>query len=188
VVISQAVIDDRSPVVELTDLLPSLYSHYRVFAIVEGFTILEASETGKSPDTAIRCTETAQGIPGEFLNISFDQPEAVNKLFWRLAATLFKSPQLNVLVTIAYGNNEKAEYVWRGYLSQLRGGVLFSPGGTPEFFGTTFGTSAKMPNQSPQNSTVIKSAVAEVRRSGGFWNLPVLPRVVPLKVKYCSFM
>ena len=187
VVIGPAAIDDRSPVSELTDLLPPLYSHYHVIAVVEGFTILEANESGKSPDAVIRYAETPQGMPGEFLRISLDQPEAVNKLFWRLAATLFKSPELFVVVTMTNGNNEKVEYAWRGYLSQLQDGVFFSPEGIPEFFGSSFGTSAKMPNPPPRSATTIKSAVAEVRRSGGFWNLPVFPRVVPLKVRYCSF-
>jgi hypothetical protein len=86
-----------------------------------------------------------------------------------------------------YDNDEKTEYVLRGYLSQLQDGVFFYPGDIPDFFVSTFKTSAKMPNQSPQNTTVIKSAVAELRRSGGFWNLPVILRVVPLNVKYCTF-
>jgi hypothetical protein len=187
VVIGPASIDDRSPVSELTDLMQPLYSHYRVIDVVEGFTILEASEAGKTPDRVIRYTETPQGLPGEFLRISFDQPGAVNRLFWRLAATLFKSPELYVVVTMTFDNNEKVEYAWRGYLSQLQGGIFYSPAGIPEFFGSTFAASAKTPDSLQRNSATIKSAVAEVRRSGGFWNLPVFPRVVPLKVRYCSF-
>jgi hypothetical protein len=187
VVIGPDAIDDRSPVSELTDLLPSVYSHYRVSAVVEGFTILAASETGIRQEAVIRCTETPQGLPGEFLRISFNHSEAVNKLFWRLATTFFKAPQLDVVVTMQYGDNESREYVSRGYMSQLQDGVYYSPGGIPEFLGTTFKSSVTMPNQSPHNSTTIRSAVAEVRRSPGFWNLPVFPRVVPLKVKFCTF-
>jgi hypothetical protein len=188
VVIGPASIDNRSPVSELTDLLQPLYSHYRVIAIVEGFTILEASDAGKPADRVIRYTETPQGTLGEFLRISFDHAEAINKLLWRLAATLFKSPQLNVFVTMTYDNNKKAEYVWRGYLSQLQGGVFYSPDSIPIFFGSAFEPSAQMTTPLSRGNISIKSAVAEVRRSSGFWNLPVFPRAVPLKVTYCSFL
>lgn len=187
VVIGPGAIDDRSPVSELTDLLPPLYSHYRVSAVVEGFTILEAKETIKSPDTVIRITEKPQEIPGEFLRISFDQPGVVNRLIWRLATTLFKSPELHVVVTMTHADNERREYVWRGYLSQLQSGIFYSPDDIPEFFRSSFGASVKMPASSPQYSSVIKNATAELRRSGGFWNLPVFPRAVPLKIQYCSF-
>ena len=183
IVVGPLAIDNRSPVAELTTLLPSLYSNYRVAAVVENYTILEAEVSGKSPDAVLRCTDMPQGIPGEFLQIQMDSPGPVNWFLWRVAATLFKSPELHVVVTMTYGNNEKVEYAWRGYLSQLQDGVFYSPDGIPEFFGSSLGTSAKMPNPSP--STTIKSAVAEVRRSGGFWNLPVIPRIVPLKVTYC---
>lgn len=188
VVISPASIDDRSPVSELTDLLQPLFSNYHVIDVVEGFTILEARKTARSPASVIRYSETPQGRPGEFLRISLDQPEAVNKLFWRLAATLFKSPQLDVVVTMRFDNNETMEYAWRGYLSQLQDGVFYSPDSLPEFFGATFVSSAKNPDSLQRNARTIRKAMAEVRRSGGFWNLPVFPRVVPLKVRYCSFI
>jgi hypothetical protein len=187
VVIGPASIDNRSPVSELTDLLPPLYSNYRVIDVVDGFILLEAAKEGISLETVVRYSETPQGKPGEFLSISIDQPMAVNSLLWRLAAIIFKSPQLNVVVTILYGNNEKAEYAVRGYLSQLQGGILFSPEGISDFFGSAFRTSAQTQNSQQRNAFTIKSAVAEVRRSPGFWNLPVFPRVVPLKVKFCTF-
>jgi hypothetical protein len=188
VVIGPGGIDDRSPVSELTDLLAPLYSHYRVSAIVEGFTILEASETGKSPDSVIRYTETPQRVAGEFLRISLDNPVAVNKLLWQLATTLFKSPELSVVVTITHGNGENVGYVFRGYLSQLQDGVLYSPETVPEFIGSHFRTSEQMTLSSPRSTSPIRSVVAELRRGGGFWNLPVIPQVVPLKVKYGTFM
>lgn len=187
VVIGPSAIDDRSPVSELTDLLPHLYSHYRVAAVVDGFTILEADESGKSQDTVIRYSETPTGVAGEFLRISIDQPAAVNKLLWRLVSTVFKSPELSVVVTMTLSNGEKMEYAWRGYLSQLQGGVLFSPETVPEFFGSHFRTSEHAIHSLPHSAGSIKSAVAELRRSVGFWNVPVIPHVVPLKVKYCSF-
>jgi len=187
VVISPESIDGRSPVSELTDLLQPLYANYHVIDVVEGFTILEAGKTAKSPVSVIRYTDTPQELPGEFLRISLDQPEAVSHRFRRLAATLFKSPQLDVVVTMTFDNNETMEYVWRGYLSQLQGGVFYSPDSLPEFFGATFVSSAKISDSLQRNARTIKNAVAEVRRSGGFWNLPVFPRAVPLKVRYCSF-
>jgi hypothetical protein len=188
VVIGPGSIDARSPVSELTDLLPPLYSHYRVAVIVDGFTILEANESGKSTDRVIRYTEKPQETPGEFLRISFDQPEVVNRLLWRLAATLFKSPELHVTVTITYANNEKLEYIRRGYLSQLQGGVFYSPYDIPNFFWSTFRISPQVAISPFRGTIPIKSAVAELWRSGGFWNLPIIPRVVPLKVEYCSFV
>jgi hypothetical protein len=188
VVLGPAAIDDRSPVSELTVLLPTLYAHYRVIAVIEGFSILEAGEAGKSPDTVIRYTETPQGMPGEFIRIDFDRPEAVNRLIWRLAAILFKSPELYVVVTMANDNGDKMEYAWRGYLSQLQGGVFFSPAGVADYLRASFRTPANIPKFLPRTAATITSAVAELRRSGGFWNLPVFPRVVPLKVRYCSFL
>jgi len=186
-VIGPGAIDDRSPVSELTDLLPSLYAHYRLLAVVEEYSILEANESGISPDTAIRCAETPGGAPGEFLRVSLDQPDSVNKLFWRLAATFFKSPELYVVATITYGNNATMQYGWRGYVSQIQEGVYLSPLDLPEFLDSSFMTSVKISNTLPRSATAIKNAVAELRRSDGFWNLPVIPRVVPLKVRFCSF-
>jgi hypothetical protein len=188
VVIGPGSIDDRSPVSELTDLLLPLYAHYQLIAVVEGFNIFEAHEGEKSSDAVIRCTGTPQGAAGEFLRISLDQPDSVNRLYWRLAATFFKSPELYVVVTITYVNNEKIEYGWRGYVSQLQDGVYISPLEMPDFFCSSFRISATMPHPLPRTTVSIKSAVAELRRSSGFWNLPVIPQVVPLKVRFCSFM
>lgn len=188
VVVGPGAIDDRSVVSELTDLFPSLYTHYRVAAIVDGFTILEANETGKLPNTVIRYTETPTGGAGEFLRISMDQPGSVNKLLWRLSSTFFKAPELSVVATVTLANGGKMEFAWRGYLSQLQGGVLFSPETVPEFFGSHFRTSAQTTPPLPGSTNQIRSAVAEVRRSSGFWNLPVVPRITPLKVTYGSFM
>ncbi|HBG05765.1 MAG: hypothetical protein A2075_06250 [Geobacteraceae bacterium GWC2_58_44] len=184
VVIGPSAIDDRSPVAELTDLLPPLGSHYRVIDVVEGFTILRANEAGKPSGRVMRYTETAQGAPGELLRISFDQPQAVNGVLWRLAATLFKAPELDVVVTATHANGERSEYAWRCYLSQLQGGVLFAPQSLPELLLASL-ADGSTPNPSA-NPAAIKSAVAELRRSGGFWNLPVIPRRVSLKVDYVS--
>ncbi len=188
VVIGPAAIDGRPPVSELTDLLLSLYCHYRVAAVVDGFTILEVSEKVKSRVAVIRYSETATGVAGEFLRISFDQPAAVNMPLWRFATTAFKSPELSVAVTLTYHNGREVQSVWRGYLSQLQGGVLFSPETVPDFFGSHFRTAAYGMPSVTHSVASIKSAVAELRRSDGFWNLPVIPQVVPLTVKYCSFM
>ena len=187
IVVGPGAIDDRSAVSELTDLVSPLYAHYRVAAIVDGFTILEAHESGKTPDAVIRYSETPTGAAGEFLRISIEQSGVVNKLLWRLAATFFKAPELAVVATVTSGSGEKVEYAWRGYLSQLQGGVLFSPESIPEFFGAHFRTSPELIPSLPRATTTIKGAVAEVRRSGGFWNLPVIPLVVPLKVHYGNF-
>jgi hypothetical protein len=116
-----------------------------------------------------------------------DQQGAVSTL-WRVASTFFKAPELSVVVTMTLGNGEKVEYEWRGYLSQLQGGVFFSPETVPDFLGAHLRTSAHLTNSLPRSTDTIKSAVAELRRSGGFWNLPVISRIVPLKVKYCTFM
>jgi hypothetical protein len=186
VVIGPGSIDERSPVSELTDLLQPLYSHYRVIAIFDGFTILEASEAGKSTDSVIRYSETPLGLPGEFLRIEFDQQEAVSRL-WRVATTFFKAPELSIVVTMTLGNGEIVEHEWRGYLSQLQWGVFFSPETVPDFLGSHLRTSPQVTNSLLRSTDTIKSAVAELRRSGGFWNLPVILRVVPLKVKFCSF-
>ena len=184
VVVGPAAIDDRSPVGELTDLLPTLCSRYRVAAVVEGFTILEAHEPGTTPERVVRYSEVPQGVPGEFLRLSLDQPTVVSPLLWRLAATLFKSPQLSVTVRLMYDNNERTEHVWRGYASQLRGGVVFSPWELPDFLRGTVGTAARQAAPQSRNTPAIRNAVAEVRRSSGFWNLPVFPDSVPLKVHY----
>jgi hypothetical protein len=186
VVIGPGSVDDRSPVSELTDLLQPLYSHFRVIAIFDGFTILEASEAGKSTDTAVRYTKTPQGLPGEFLRIDFDQQEAVSTL-WRVASTFFKAPELSVVVTMTLGNGAIVEYEWRGYVSQLQGGVFFSPEAVPDFLGSHLRTSPQLTNLLPRSTDTIKSAVAELRRSDGFWNLPVISRRVPLNVKFCTF-
>jgi hypothetical protein len=186
VVIGPKAIDDRSPLSELSDLIQPLYSHYQVAAVVEEFTILEANEAGISKDTAVQYTETPRGVPGEFLHISLDQQGAVSTL-WRVASTFFKSPELSVVVTMTFGNGENVEYELRGYVSQLQGGVFFSPETVPEFFSSHFRTSAQMPNKVLQSTSTIKSAAAELHRSGGFWNLPAIAPKVPLQVKYCTF-
>lgn len=187
VVLGPGSIDDRSPVSELSDLLPPLYAHYRLAAVIEGYSVLEAREGGGAPEAAIRRADAPQGGAGEFLRVSFDQPGSVNKLAWKLATTLFKSPELYVVVTVTDDKNQKREYGWRGYLSQLQGGVYLSSLELPDFLGSTFKTSATMPQPLPQAGTSITGAVAELRRSGGFWNLPVIDPVVPLKVEFCSF-
>lgn len=187
VVIGPENIDGRNPLSQLTGLLQPLYAHYRAIATVEGYTILEASEAGKSAGNVVRYSEMSQGIQGEFLHISLDQPEAVNKLIWWGAKTLLKSPELYVLVTVTYANNEKVEHLWRGYLSQLQGGIYYSPDGVPEFLGTALATSAQMKTPQSGAAVPIRTAVAELQRSGGFWNLPVVPRRVLLNVKYCAF-
>lgn len=187
VVIGPENIDERNPLSQLTGLLQPLHDHYRVITTVEGYTILEASEAGKSAGKVVRYSEMPQGTLGEFIHISLDQPDAVNQLIWWGAKTLFKSPELYVLVTVTYADNEKVEHLWRGYLSQLQDGIYYSPDGIPEFLGTVFATSARMKTSLSGDAVPIRTAVAELQRSGGFWTLPAISRRVPLNVKYCAF-
>lgn len=186
VVLGPSAIDNRSPVSELTDLLPPLYAHYRLIDVVEGYSILEARATGKSADGAVRCDTAPLGGPGEFLRLTLAQPGSVNPLLWRLAATLFKSPELTVAVTLTYADDTRAQFLCRGYLSQLRQGVCFAPEGIAEFLGTKF-PDPRRPAAPTGNGAAIRDAVAELRRGDGFWNLPVIPRSLPLTVSYCSF-
>jgi hypothetical protein len=166
--------------------LPPLYAHYRVAAVVDDFTILEVDEPGETSRPVIQLVETPAKA-GDFICISANHSQFVDNTLWRLVSTLFKSPELSVVVTITDLSGETLEYVWRGYLSQLQGGVLFSPETVPEFFMSHFRTKGAMAPLLSRNRSQIRSAVALLRRRGGFWNLPVAPRALPLKVEYVSF-
>ena len=185
VVLGPGAIDERSPISELTDLLPPLWSFYHLVDVVEGFAILQANEAGRASARVPSSAETAQGGAGEWLRVSLDQRQDAVTPLLRLVATLFKAPEQTVVVTITSANNERLQYAFRGYLSQLKDGVFFAPQGLPEFLAASYG-SAQAGQAPPASSAAIKSAVAELRRSDGFWNLPVTPRLVPLKVSYVS--
>lgn len=187
VVIGPDAIDSRSPVSELTTLLPPLYAHYQVIDVVDGYTILSANRSGKSPDAVIRHSETPQGAESEFLRISTHHAAPVNRLFWGLASTLFKAPELSVVVTMKYSNEETVEYTWRGYLGQLQDGVFFAPEGVAEFMASSFASAPNASLPKPRDSVTLQGASAQLRRNDGFWNLPVIPKSLPLKVSYCSY-
>lgn len=181
VLLGPAAIDRRSAVSELSDLLPPLWSYYRLVDVVEGYAILQANPAGQSSGREPRYAATPQGAPATLLRLTLDRPGTVNGVFWRLAATLFKAPELNVALTVTHADGQRLEYLWRGYLGQLQRGVLFTPQELPELLAASFAGA-----DAPPGPAALTGAVAEVRRSDGFWNLTVIPKVVPLKVEYVS--
>ena len=190
VVLGAGSLDQRSPVAELTDLFPPLWSYYHLVEVVDGFAILEANQAGRASGRALRPADAAQGAPGELLRLSLDQARHPDGVLWRLACILFKAPELEVLVTVTDGRGERVQHLWRGYLSQLRQGVLFAPRTLPELLLSTYaGAAAPAPAQADPAQAdpgVVISAAAELRRADGFWNLPVVPRHLPLKVEYLA--
>lgn len=185
VVLGPASLDDRSPVSELTTLLRPLYLHYRVIGVAEGYTVLAAEQAPVS-QPGFKVTDAPRGVPGEFLQVRLAPEQKLNGLLWQLAAIFFKAPELHVLVTVSYQNGETVEYATRGYLKQLKEGVYFDPDTLPEFFRSSLGQTVTPQQGAPAVSPAIKATVAQLRRGAGFWNLPVIPRSVPLEVSYCS--
>lgn len=181
VVLGPGAIDQRSPVSELTDLLPPLWSYYHLVDLVDGYAILRANEGGKASGRAPRAA-TPPGS-GEFFRVALDAEPAAGPL-WRLATVLFKAPEQTVVLTVTSGDGQRTQYAWRGYLSQLRRGVFFSPQDLPEFLASSFGGQAR--HLPAAGSAGVTGAVAELRRAAGFWNLPVTPERLPLKVEHVA--
>jgi hypothetical protein len=189
VVVGPKAIDMRSPVSELTDLLPHLYAGYRVAAVIDQYTILESREPGASAAAVVRHYGKPRGVPNEFMLLKLDPTQFPNRFLWRVATTLFKAPELSISITWKNRQNQLFVSIFRGYIGQLEKGIFFSPADLPDFFRNTFAKSEGGYNIMPSGGVYnqIVEATAELSKDGGGWNLPVVPERLPLVVEFCSF-
>lgn len=187
VVVGPKAIDGRSPVSALTDLLPPLYSGYRVSAVIDQYTILESRKPEASAATAVRHYGRSSGGPDEFMLIKLD-PEQFNKSFyWRIVTTLFKAPKLSVSITWKNRQNQTERALFRSYICQLEKGIYFYPAELTDFFSNTFASSEGTNRHTSEIDHEFIDAKAELLKNGGGINLSVVPEQLPLHVEFCSF-
>lgn len=192
-VIGSQMIDGRNSVTEYTNLLPSLYSHYRVLAAIEDYVVLESSAISNNSSASIICSEMSQGVQGEFLQLKLKPMGTQYEVLWRIATLFFKSPELTVKIQGKKQQNKDMTFSFRGYLTQLKKGVYVYHGTINDLILTNFKHTEimdyllrdkKSPYKLPE---LIIEATATIVRNDGLWNLPVTPRLMPLDVQFCSF-
>jgi len=189
IVIGPRTIGRRNPLSEYTTLLPALYNHYKVTAVIDGFAVLEALPVDSKTDSGIVCSDNALGIPGEFMQVRLDSLPMFSELSYRFATFLFKAPELTVTISLRSKSNQAGEYSFSGYVSQLQKGIFVTPDYAHHFFLKAFRRAENVFTSIPEEvlNFEIAGAEAKLTRNGGFWNLPVIPNALPLNISYCNF-
>jgi hypothetical protein len=176
IVLGDNAIDHRNSVSELTNWLPLLCAHYKVFDRQDGYTILRrAGET--ADNTRFVCDEKG---PGQFLAIRLDPLNVKHPLLHKVASALFKAPELEVRVNFRNAYGESKRIVARGFRSQLVNGVYLSNNPVGKLITGLLG-------DKPIDAEYVISEVvsAQVVRKDGYRNLPVFPSDAPLEVQVC---
>ena len=189
VVIGPKTIDGRSPVSELTDLLPQLYAKYMVSSVIEGYTVFEERKSSASNTVIVQKYNKPTGSPNEFMLIKLNPTQFHDTLIRSIVTTLFKAPELSVTVSWRNLQNNLQQTTFRGYISQLEKGVFFYPGELPDFFTHVFDkseTAVGYITSEGQDNRIVEAS-AELFRNEGWWNFPVIQERIPLNIEYCSF-
>lgn len=196
IVIGSRVIDGRNSVSEYSSIFPNLFRNYKVLAAIEDYVVLESSDANNNTTSGtIVCSEKSQGIQGEFLHLKLEPIGGPYEVLWRIATFLFKAPELTVRVSAKNQQNNNIDFSFRGYLSQLKHGVYTSNDTITKFIlknfrryeNVKYSTINQIPTADSISSEFIVDATATVSRNEGIWNLPVIPRTLPLQVQFCSF-
>ena len=191
VLIGSKTIDNRNSVAEYTDLLAVLFRNYRVLAPAEEYVLLESDESGEAEDRTIVCSDNPGG---DFLTLELADSRHMYEIPWHIADLLFMPPELTIRVSETDQNNNAVVFSFRGFYSQLKGGVYVSSRTIKELITTNFKKSERaedsgkhpFPPLSPASEKIIH-ADAALFRNDAIWNLPVIPSSMPLRVHYCSF-
>jgi hypothetical protein len=195
VVIGSKSIDGRNSVSEYTDILPILFRNYEVVASIEDYVVLESTKAPIRRSDVIICSDNSQGVEGEFFRLKLESLASHYDVLWHIATLLFKSPELTVQVSAKNEKNENITFSFRGYLSQLKQGVYVSEDTVNMLIFKNFRQSLSVINPTQNQVSISRPVLSDLYidasavavRNDGAWNLPVIPRFMPLQVQYCSF-
>jgi hypothetical protein len=165
--------DYRNLLSDYTYWVEPLLSHYISIGMFDGQVIFIQNETAIS--NPLRRSPTG---PGSFLRLQAKPLGFFQSAAFAAGKILFKPPELTIIVDAIDTHGHEKVIVSQGFYSQLKHGIYFSDLPASLVLGSEAVKFSKY-----YCFQAVKSAIA-IRKSG-YENLPILPKIMPLKVEFC---